>query len=864
MGTAESLPYYDEGGGEGVEGDGADGAGQQVNNSPAPSSHAAAHHVPPSTSPASGGSARQQQNDDGGGEGGGDGNARQSPPLTLRGFVVGSSGSGKTCLVRRLRGENPFAGQEDALAAAAAAAAAEPQRRQRRQRKRKMMALVPWRDRRSGQHCQLHVVEKTVTNDVVHDVDDDNDDAAAAATARDVALEALGDRPDFCICMIDPRSESSVEFAKAAIDTLLNASVDDDRATLSRPNICALINYMDSIKVVDDEELGEAGDNDGLCRMTQSRLLDICADIISMQSTGDADKNGAMTTIPPSIQIYPSSMVSCSGLSSLHSFIMLPYMRKNEVRMLRDLDTLRRNHNKSMANLRDGGVKAMQEAIDESKARMSTAPPINSGRRSIIQRKGVQGISNGSGPRQSAATASEWEKRRVRIDESRNTNHFEGDEALPTESAAASVRQENIDEMTKRLQGADQARRRRRQRALDGVKKGEGGPKKTYGEEESSGRGRRSIISSKQRHAMSETISKLPTTSSKGKQPRKQTKSVTDDPMQALEAFLGSDSDSDSGGNPVRSGVEGAAEDSDSDNDSSSGGNDGATSTDDDEGPRHSILLSDSDSEDDDYYYDQEGHANYSHLDDRKKPAAKKQVDENPPSERVESVAEEVSADSNVDTPEKRDSKTPRSDHDEEEKKDESPSGRPTGDDQSKPSPSLSNSDGEKAVDTEEGGGESTERREILDSEDESVDNYRPEILHSDDESTPPVEILHSGDDDDDGLPSPAPLPERSPAVNDSADENDDVSDSEPPVASSSSNILVDALEAEATADEPKTVSEDPTSPGMSAAVAAALAAAEEDARRMVLEAVSPEKTKKKRSKAKKKKKSDRRGARSS
>ena len=795
MGTAESLPYYDEGGGEGVEGDGdgADGAGQQVNNSPAPSSHAAAHHVPPSTSPASGGSAQQ---DDDGGEGGGGGCiARQSPPLTLRGIVVGSSGSGKTCLVRRLRGENPFAGQEDAPAAAAA----EPQRRQRRQRKRKMMALVPWRDRRSGEHCQLHVVEKTVTNDA----DDDND--AAGATARDVALEALGDRPDFCICMIDPRSESSVEFAKAAIDTLLNASVDDDRASsssrstintntnnnvtpLSRPNICALINYMDSIKVVDDEELGEAGDNDGLCRMTQSRLLDICADIISMQSTGDADKNGATTTIPPSIQIYPSSMVSCSGLSSLHSFIMLPYMRKKEIRMLLELDMLRRNHNKSMANLRDGGVKAMQEAIDEGKARMSTAPPINSGRRSIIQRKGVQGVSNGSGPRQSAATGSDWEKRRVRIDESRNTNHFEGDEALPTESsAAASVRQENIDEMTARLQDANQARRRRRQWALDGVKKGEEGPKRTSGEEESSGRGRRSV-SAKQRHAMSETISKLPTTSSRRKQPkkqpRKQTKSVADDPMKALEDFLGSDSESDSGGDPVRSGVEGAAEDSDSNNDSSSGDNDSATSTDDDEGPRHSILLSDSDSEDDDYYYNQEGHANYSHLDDRKKPAAKKQVDENPPSERVESVAEEVSAASSVDTPEKRDLKTPRSDHDEEEKKDESPSGRPTStaDDQSKPSPSLSNDDGEEAVDPEEGGGESTERHEILDSEDESIDNYyRPEILHSDEESSagkdssPPVEILHSDDDDDDdGSPSPAPLPERSPAVNDSVDEDDD------------------------------------------------------------------------------------------
>ena len=85
-----------------------------------------------------------------------------------------------------------------------------------------------------------------------------------------------------------------------------------------------------------------------------------------------------------------------------------------------------------------------------------------------------------------------------------------------------------------------------------------------------------------------------------------------------------------------------------------------------------------------------------------------------------------------------------------------------------------------------------------------------------------------------------------------------------PPVASSSSNILVDALEAEATDDEPvrvskpeesKTLSEDPTSTGMSAAVAAALAAAEEDARRMVLEAVSPEKKRKKSTKKKKKKK---------
>ena len=90
-----------------------------------------------------------------------------------------------------------------------------------------------------------------------------------------------------------------------------------------------------------------------------------------------------------------------------------------------------------------------------------------------------------------------------------------------------------------------------------------------------------------------------------------------------------------------------------------------------------------------------------------------------------------------------------------------------------------------------------------------------------------------------------------------------------PPVASSSSNILVEALEVEATDDEPKpagvskpeeskTVSEDPTSTGMSAAVAAALAAAEEDARRMVLEAVSPKSKRSKKKKKGKKKKRDR------
>ena len=810
MGTAESLLYYDEGGGGDVQGSVTEdrtgsGGSSSSSNQPAslhraPSPSAGSTRPPPPSSipPArdentSGPSSRQRRDiGEARRQGNGGNKNEQSPPLSLRGYVIGSSSTGKTSLVRRLRGENPFAEDADV----AGAGAKQQQHKQRPQRKRKMMALVPWRDRQSGQNCQLHVVEKT------------SDDAAQ--TAHDVAMEALGDHPDFCICMVDPRSESSVEFAKTAIDALLNAPLDNrpssssSRRTtsntntshnnlipLDRPNICVLINYMDFIKIVDSASKEDDGDDndDGLYRMTQTRLMDICAEIIELQK----NRNGA--NIGPSIQIYPSSMVSCSGLTSLHSFIMLPYMRKEEVRLLQQLEHLHRSHNKSMAALRDGGVKAMQQAIDEGKARMSAAPPVSSGRRSIIQlQKGRGNVGASSKP-----AAAGWEKR-VRIDETRNTNHFEGDEPpLPPESTSSVQRHDDIDEMTQRLQEADQARRRRRQQALGGEKStSEDGTAKrsSSAKQESSSSGRRSIISSKQRDAMQDAISKVPTPL-KQKQQEKQMKNIAADPMKALEDFLGSDSDSDMGGEPVRSTVGSASKDGESDNDDSSSGGSSSDTDGNDEGPRPSILLSDSDSEDDDY--DEGGHAHYSHLDDRlKKPSAEEEVDEKSASEQVESETEGPVASGDVETPpKKRDSKTLRSNHDEEEKKDESPSGRSYAVDEEASSDPSSPRVEEEGADRVNVGGDSFQEgsnQEILhiddeasvstpivdskqsenkvdevksadlDSKDESVvggaELARPEILHSDDEDsagreqspdpTPAVEILHSDDDDED------------------------------------------------------------------------------------------------------------------
>ena len=813
MGTAESLLYYDEGEGRDVQGDAAEGgigsSGSSASNQPAPLHRApsssagstSAGPPPPSSSssippakeqntsgPSSSRQRRgvgpaQRQNNDGN-------KNEQSPPLILRGYVIGSSSTGKTSLVRRLRGENPFAEDADVAGAAAGGGGEEQQqqqqhRKRRPQRKRKMMALVPWRDRQSGQNCQLHVVEKT---------------SDAAQTADDVAMEALGDRPDFCICMVDPRSESSVKFAETAIDALLNAPLDDrpsSRTTtntntsnknnltpLTRPNICVLINYMDLIKIVDDEEKMGGDNDDGLYRVSQSWLMDICAEIIALQTNENAGNDDPRTTIGPSIQIYPSSMVSCSGLTSLHSFIMLPYMRKKEVRLLKQLEQLHRSHDKSMTELRDGGVKAMQQAINEGKARMSTAPPVSSGRRSIIQLQ--KGRGNAGASSKSAAPGSE---KRVRIDETRNTDHFEEDEPPLPPKSTSSVRHDDVDKMTQKLQEADQARRRRRRQALVGEESTseDGTAARPSARQESSSSGRRSIISSKQRDAMQDAISKVPTPLQQ-KQQKKQINNIAADPMKALEDFLGSDSDSDVGGDPIHSTVRRAAKDGKNDNDDSSSDGSRSDTDGDDEGPRPSILLSDSDSEDDDFYYDEGGHAHYSHLDDRRKmPSAEEQVDENPATEEVESVEEVSVANGNVETPPKRrDSKTLRSNHDEEEKKDESPSGRSAADEEASSDPSSS-VDEEAAGDGVDVGGDSIKEgsnQEILhsndessvstpivdskpsdesselDSEDESVvdgaELARPEILHSDDEdsvggkqSAEGVGILHSEHDDD-------------------------------------------------------------------------------------------------------------------
>ena len=751
MGTAESLLYYDEGGGGDVQGtvteDGSSGSSASnqpapLHHVPSPSAAGSSTRPPPPPPPPSMPPAKDSGNKN-----------EHSPPLTLRGYVIGSSSTGKTSLVRRLRGENPFA--DDADVPGAGAEQQQQHRKRRPQRKRKMMALVPWRDRQSGQNCQLHVVEKT------------SDDAAAQTAAHDVAMEALGDRPDFCICMVDPRRKSSVEFAKTAIDALLNAPLDDDRPSstststssrrttsntntsnnnvmpLDRPNVCVLINYMDLIKIVDSaSEEDEGGDSDdGLHRMTQTRLLDMCAEIIELQkSNGNGDSSGDPRTINigPSIQIYPSSMVSCSGLTSLHSFIMLPYMRKKEVRLLQQLGELHRSHNKSMAALRDGGARAIQQAIDEGKARMSTAPPVSSGRRSIIQLQKGRGKVGAS----SKSAAAGWEKR-VRIDETRNTNHFEGDEPPLPPKSTSSVRNHDIDEMAQRLKEADQVRRRRRQKALGGEKSTseDGTAKRSSSTQELSSRsGRRSIVKSKQRDAMQDAMSKVPTPL-KQKQQKKQKKNIAADPMKALEDFLGSDSDSDLGGDPVRSTVESAAKDGESDNDDSSSGGSRSDTDGDDEGSRPSILLSDSDSEDDDFYYDEGGHAHYSHLDDRRKPPAEEeQVDEKPASKQVESVKEGPVASSDVETPPKKhDSKNLRSNHDEEEKKDESPSGRGSA---AVDEEALSDSSSPRVVEEQ--------RADRVDVGGDSIEEgSNHETLHSDDGASASTPIVDSKPSED-------------------------------------------------------------------------------------------------------------------
>ncbi|EJK67570.1 hypothetical protein THAOC_11378, partial [Thalassiosira oceanica] len=204
----------------------------------------------------------------------------------LRAVVVGERRSGKTCLIQRLRGDDPFAKHR----------ASESPRR----RKRGTMALIPWALPNDSCCPTATVVQLYVSEGISFNYRTE-DDCKEQWRAN---LQSQREKDiDFIIWMVDPRNSETAQALKHGLDLIVEESVVQ--------NLCILLNFRDA-------QLSERTDQESSFHCIR-REIDCAIDKL-------AKKNEEMTEHPQTIMVYESSMKNCFGLQNLHSFITLPYL----------------------------------------------------------------------------------------------------------------------------------------------------------------------------------------------------------------------------------------------------------------------------------------------------------------------------------------------------------------------------------------------------------------------------------------------------------------------------------------------------------------------------------------------------------
>ncbi len=292
----------------------------------------------------------------------------------LRGIVVGKEQTGKTSLIRRLRGEDPFDSQV--------------QRRETgngQKLKRNLMALVPWKfpyNLHPGltvDHedvVQLYVSEgRSFQTSFLTASSSDSDETShdtrksihqIDATFRKEWLNSLrqqnGKELDFVIWVIDPRMNNFMEFLTAGlcilfppssgveeckghgderIDSTHKSEMNDHVAPLVH-NLCILLNFRDTHSPKVSNSMGGT---------TLENVRQLAKSILQKHSQFADGTNGNASKLfikakQPTIVVYESSMRNCYGLQQLHSFIALPYLCFKEREYLKRAEYMRNGHQK--------------------------------------------------------------------------------------------------------------------------------------------------------------------------------------------------------------------------------------------------------------------------------------------------------------------------------------------------------------------------------------------------------------------------------------------------------------------------------------------------------------------------------------
>jgi len=279
--------------------------------------------------------------------------------LLLKGVVCGDENAGKSCLLRRLRGEEDEQETEKLVSSRAIT------EKTNKIPKKKLMALIPWSPpKHSGNPTSTKYYESssssTITQlHIVEQHDSGNDQHSHESNQR-INRSNNYKNIDFYIIMIDRTKMESLSYAKKIISSLILQHQSTTAAVVYPPSlcICILLNHYDIYyynsqsesklqkqeQTASTEETRQPDNNMLSMSKVKSAINAYISTLLKPQhddnDNSDTHNIASTPSIKPYIQYYDSCMKNGYGIQSLNTFMNIPFLIKQEQMLKKELYTL--------------------------------------------------------------------------------------------------------------------------------------------------------------------------------------------------------------------------------------------------------------------------------------------------------------------------------------------------------------------------------------------------------------------------------------------------------------------------------------------------------------------------------------------